>query len=241
MTKFSKWLVGGLGWALGGPIGGLIGFALGAVIDDSGVAAKATNAKYSTQQGDFSASLIILVASVMKADGKVMKAELDYVKTFFVKHFGVENTREQMLVLRDMLEKHIPLQEVCLQIKQNMEYASRLQLIHFLFGVSMADGQVHSSEVNVIEQIASFMNISMADFNSIKAMFYADTESDYKILESHPSATDDEIKKAYKKMAIKFHPDKVSHLGEIYLKDANEKFQKVQQAYENVKKQRGFK
>ncbi len=241
MTKFSKWLVGGLGWALGGPIGGLIGFALGAVIDDSGVVANATNAKYTTQRGDFSASLIILVASVMKADGRVLKVELDYVKAFFVKHFGVETTRQQMLLLREMLEKDIPLQEVCLQIRQNMEYASRLQLVHFLFGVSMADGQVHSSEVTVIEQIAGFMNISMADFNSIKAMFYADTESDFKILEIHSSATDEEVKKAYKKMAIKFHPDKVSHLGDDYLKDAKEKFQKVQQAYENIKKQRGIK
>ena len=241
MSKFGKWLGGGLGWALGGPIGGLIGFALGAVLDDSGTAVKATNVKYHTQRGDFSASLIILVAAVMKADGRVMKAELDYVKAFFVKHFGVATTKEQMLLLRDILEKESPLFEICNQIKQNMEYASRLQLIHFLFGVSMADGQVHDSEVKAIEQIASFLNINMADFNSLKAMFYADTDSDYKILETHNSATDEEVKKAYKKMAVKFHPDKVNHLGEEYQQDAKEKFQKVQQAYENIKKQRGIK
>lgn len=241
MSKFGKWLGGGLGWALGGPIGGLIGFALGAVLDDSGVAVQATNAKHHTQRGDFSASLIILVAAVMKADGRVMKAELDYVKAFFVKHFGVEVTREQMLLLREILEKDIPLYDVCNQIRHNMEYASRLQLIHFLFGVSMADGQVHDTEVKVIEQIASFLNINMADFNSLKAMFYADVDSDYKILEVHNSASDEEIKKAYKKMAVKFHPDKVSHLGEEYQQDAKEKFQKVQQAYENIKKQRGIK
>ncbi len=241
MSKFGKWLGGGLGWALGGPIGGLIGFALGAVLDDSGVAVQATNAKHHTQRGDFSASLIILVAAVMKADGRIMKAELDYVKAFFVKHFGVEVTREQMLLLREILEKDIPLYDVCNQIRHNMEYASRLQLIHFLFGVSMADGQVHDTEVKVIEQIASFLNINMADFNSLKAMFYADVDSDYKILEVHNSASDEEIKKAYKKMAVKFHPDKVSHLGEEYQQDAKEKFQKVQQAYENIKKQRGIK
>jgi len=118
MSKFGKWLGGGLGWALGGPIGGLIGFALGAVLDDSGTALKATNVKYNTQRGDFSASLIILVAAVMKADGRVMKAELDYVKAFFVKHFGVATTKEQMLLLRDILEKEIPLFEICNQIKQ---------------------------------------------------------------------------------------------------------------------------
>lgn len=241
MSKFGKWVGGGLGWALGGPIGGLIGFALGAVLDDSGTAVTATNVKYRTQRGDFSASLIILVAAVMKADGRVMKAELDFVKTFFVKHFGVDTTKEQMLLLREIIEKDIPLYEVCSQIKGNMEYASRLQLIHFLFGVSMADGQVHDSEVKIIEQIASFMTINMADFNSIKAMFYADRDSDYKILEIHNSSSDEEVKKAYKRMAVKFHPDKVSHLGEEYQSDANEKFQKVQQAYENIKKTRGLK
>ncbi|MFN5830785.1 MAG: TerB family tellurite resistance protein, partial [Bacteroidota bacterium] len=241
MSKFGKWLGGGLGWAMGGPVGALIGFALGAVFDDSGTAVKASNTKYRTQRGDFSASLIILVAAVMKADGQVMKAELEYVKAFFVKHFGVEVTKEQMLLLRDILGRDIPLYEVCTQIKGNMEYASRLQLIHFLFGVSMADGQVHDTEVKTIEQIASFLNINMADFNSLKAMFYADTDSDYKILEIHNSASEEEIKKAYKRMAVKFHPDKVSHLGEDYQKDAKEKFQKVQQAYENIKKQRGIK
>jgi DnaJ like chaperone protein len=81
----------------------------------------------------------------------------------------------------------------------------------------------------------------MADFNSLKAMFYADVDSDYKILEIHNSASDEELKKAYKKMAVKFHPDKVSHLGEEYQQDAKEKFQKVQQAYESIKKQRGIK
>ncbi len=240
MAGFGKWLGGGLGWAFGGPIGGIIGFALGAVLDDTKVAVNTTGTRNRTQVGDFTSSLLILAAAVMKADGSVMKSELDYVKTFFVKHFGVEHTKEQMLVFREIIKQDIPLQDVCMQIRQNMESASRLQLLHFLFGLSMSDGQVHSSELRVIAEIAQYLGISQADFNSIKAMFVADTDSDYQILEITKSADDDEVKKAYRRMAVKFHPDKVSHLGDDIQRDAKEKFQKVQRAYENIKKARGL-
>lgn len=241
VAKAGKLFGAGLGWALGGPIGALIGFALGAVIDDSGVAVQKTGTRNRSTRGDFSASLMILVAAVLKADGRIMKAELDYIKAFFVKHFGVETTKEQMQVLKELLQREIPIEDVCNQIRGNMEYASRLQLIHFLFGVSSADGQVHSDEVRVIELISQYMRIQEPDFISIRSMFFADRDSDYKILEIEASASDEEVRKAYRKMAVKYHPDKVSHLGEDYQKDAKEKFQKMQEAYENIKKERNLR
>lgn len=241
MAAFGKILGGGIGWALGGPIGAVIGFALGAVVDDSKFVVETTNTRMPTQTGDFSASLLVLAAAVMKADGSVLKSELEYVKKFYIKHFGLEHTQEQMLLFREIIKKEIPLSDVCSQIRRSMDYSSRLQLVHFLFGLSMADGQIHSNEVNIIERIAGLMGISLPDYNSIKAMFYSDSESDYKILEITNDVSDEEVKKAYRKMAVKFHPDKVAHLGEDIQKDAKEKFQKVQQAFENIKKKRGIK
>jgi DnaJ like chaperone protein len=84
------------------------------------------------------------------------------------------------------------------------------------------------------------MGISEKDFESIKAMFFKDTKSAYKILEITPDASDEELKKAYRKMAIKYHPDKVSHLGEDVQKAAKEKFQQLNAAYEAIKKERGL-
>jgi DnaJ like chaperone protein len=240
MTKFGKWLGGGLGWALGGPIGAILGFAIGTVIDDTRVVSDASGVRRKTQTGDFTSSLLVLCAAVMKADGKILKSELDFIKGFFVKHFGPEHTREQMLVLREIINKDIPVHDVCRQIKQQMEYASRVQLLHFLFGIAANDGQVSASELELITLIGTQLGISEADFNSIKNMFIRDSRSDYVILETTPSASDDEIKKAYRRMAVKFHPDKVAHLGEEYQKDAKEKFQKVQEAYENIRKERGM-
>lgn len=240
MSKFGKWVGGGLGWAFAGPIGAIIGFAIGSVLDDTKVVTTAAGVRPQTEQGDFTSSLLVLCAAVMRADGKVLKVELDYVKAFFVRHFGVEHTQQQMLVLREILKNPIPLHEVCAQIKNYMDYNSRVQLLHILFGIAASDGQVESNELETISTISSLLGISAADFLSIKAMFIKNNDSDYQILEVENTATDEEVKKAYRKMAVKFHPDKVAHLGDDYRKDAEEKFKKVQEAYENIKKQRGF-
>jgi DnaJ like chaperone protein len=109
-----------------------------------------------------------------------------------------------------------------------------------LFGVAQADGKVDISELNAIASISRYMGVSAKDFESIKSMFVAAVDSSYKILEIEKTATDDEVKKAYRKMAVKFHPDKVSHLGEDFQKKAKEKFQKVNEAYEQIKKERGM-
>ncbi len=237
MGKYGKWIGGALGWAFGGPIGGLFGFALGSMMD--GVSVSSTSVQ-PTQRGDFVASLLVLTAAVMKADKKIMKSELDYVRLFFLKQFGETQTDQQMLMLREILKQEIPLREVCMQIKQNMDYAARLQLIHFLFGVASADAQVHADEVAVIEEIAKYLNIQINDIASIKAMFFKDVESAYKILEISPTATDEELKKAYRKMALKYHPDKVHQLGDEIQNAAKEKFQKLNAAYEQIKKERGI-
>lgn len=237
MGKYGKWIGGALGWAFGGPIGGLLGFALGSMMD--GVSVSTTSIQ-PTQRGDFVASLLVLTAAVMKADKKIMKSELDYVRQFFLKQFGETQTDQQMLILREILKQEIPLRDVCMQIKQNMDYAARLQLIHFLFGVASADNQVNADEVAVIEEIARYLNIQINDVTSIKAMFYKDIESAYKILEVSPTATDEELKKAYRKMALKYHPDKVHQLGDDIQNAAKEKFQKLNAAYEQIKKERGI-
>lgn len=246
-VKFGKWLGGGLGWALGGPLGGILGFALGSAFDAASVSVQTTNGKTtyssrgeSSHVGDFAVSLLVLSAAVMKSDGKTLKSELDYVKRFLSQQFGEQNAQQQILILQKILKQDIPLHDVCIQIKQYMPHSERLQIIHYLFGISKADGHVHELELQTIHTIANYLGVSAPDFNSLKAMYFRDTNSDYLILEITPSATEEEIKKAYRKMAVKFHPDKVAALGEEVQKAANEKFQKVQGAYENIKKQKGF-
>lgn len=244
MAKFAKWLGGGLGWALGGPVGAILGFALGSFMDDAEVTVSrgsgAPNFAKRHSVNDFTASLLVLSAAVMKSDGLPKKSELDYVRNFFIRQFGEQKAFQDMLLLKEMLKKDIPVHEVCNQIKQFMPLASRQQLIHYLYGISNADGEIHPAEISIIEQIGQYLGISSADMNSMKAMYYKDAKSDYKILEITESASDEEIKKAYRKMALKFHPDKVAQEGAEVQRAATEKFRMVQQAYENIKKRRGI-
>lgn len=241
MGRFGKWLGGGLGFVMGGPIGGLLGFLVGSMVDSTSVYTSTYSpGQVRTTQGDFGVSLLVLIAAVMKADGKVVKSELDYVKQFFLRQFGRESAAGASIMLRDLLKKDIPIRDVCQQIGRNMDYSSRLQLLHLLFNISIADGVVQPSEQDIIEKISGYLLISSTDFISIKNMFVPETDSAFKILEIERSASDEDIKKAYRKMAMKYHPDKVSQLGEDYRKSAEEKFRKVNEAYEKIKKERNM-
>jgi DnaJ like chaperone protein len=238
MGKFGKWIGAGLGWTFGGPLGAILGFALGSFIDAADV--QVIKGERKTTTGDFIASLLVLVASIMKADGKVLRSELDYVKSYFVQAFGSDAAMEAMQMLRDILKQNIPVRDVSIQIKQRMDYSSRLQLLHFLYGIAIADGKIDPAEIQLIEQIAYYLGISSADSGSIKNMFVKSTDSAYIILGVNRNATNEEIKKAYRSLAVKYHPDKVSYLGEDIKNKAKEKFQQINEAYEAVKKERGM-
>jgi len=166
---------------------------------------------------------------------------LDYVKQFLEKNFGTAQAGQSMVLLKQLLNKEFSIRQVSLQIKKFMDHSTRLQLMHYLFGISQADGKVDHSEVELIQKIAGYLGINVKDFESLKNMFYKDVDSAYKILETVKSATDQEVKKAYRKMALKYHPDKVAHLGDSHQQAAQEKFQKVQEAYEQIAAERGMK
>ncbi len=240
-----------MGWAFGGPIGALLGFALGSMFDsasgdvlDWGDAQSTGKRRVRTQTttGDFEASLLILTAAVMKADHSVKKSELEFVRQFLTGQFGEPKAKKQLLILREILKKPIEIRQVAMQIRRFMDHASRLQLMHYLFQLANADREIHGREVDVLTRIASYLGISKKDFMSIKAMFVVQNdESVYQILEIPKSATNDEVKKAYRRMAVKYHPDKVSHLGPEHQKAAKGKFQKLTEAYDRIKKERGLK
>jgi DnaJ like chaperone protein len=238
---FGKWIGSGLGWTLGGPIGALAGFVLGTLFDLSEKTDQ--NSKpyvrgMLTTPNDYLFSLLVLVSAVLKADGKILKSELNYVKEFFKANFGIEGAQNALKVLQDLTKQDIPVTDVCHQIKNYMDYPSRLQLIHFLFGIAASDGDIHPDELKLIRHISTNLGVTSADFSSLEAMMIPKTDWAYAVLEIPTTASDEEVKKAYRKMAIKYHPDKVSYLGEEVQQAANEKFKKVNEAYQLISKDR---
>lgn len=250
--------VGGYFLFKGSILGGILGFFVGAGIDNyqrlmknvqnqnggRRVSPEDMFAFYQQRSttNDVPTMLMALSAAVMKADGKVLKAELNYVKAFFNQQFGPQFSQQHLQTLKRFLDSNeIPLQRICNDIRMRMQPEVRVQLLHYMFGIAKADGDVSPSEINVIGRIANMLGVSQSDFESVKNMFYRNVDSDYKVLGLEPDATDEEVKKAYRKMAIKFHPDKVSQMGEEYEKGAKEKFQQIQDSYDAIKKRRGMK
>ncbi len=195
-----------------------------------------------TEQKDFISILLVLSAAVMKADGKVLKSELDFLKNFFQAQFGNRFTTQHLQFLKETLDQdRVNVNETCSFLRYRTTEEVRIQLLHYLFGIAKADNHVSDQEIDVIYRIARQLHITDADFQSVKNMFYRNPQSDYTILGITEHATEEEIKKAYRKMAVKYHPDKVQDMGEEHQKAAKEKFQQIQEAYENVKKVRGIK
>ena len=145
-----------------------------------------------------------------------------------------------MVMFKDILKQDYSIPTICRQVQRHMDHPSRLELVHVLFGLSRADGEIHPMEIEEIRKISNYLGISHADYDSIKAMFIKDASSAYKVLEVSPQASDQEIKKAYRRMAGKFHPDKVHHLGEDFQELAEEKFKAINEAYQEIKGERKF-
>ena len=229
--------------------GVFFGYAIGTFFSSSILGSSSKNNRRSStasfsagnSHNGFANALLILSASVMKADGIVKKSELEYVKQFFNRQFPPMYAQQYILKFRDILKNDYNVANECSQINNIMSIDQRLFLIQYLFGIAQADGHVSTSEVNLIERIANYFRISDLEFQQLKSMFYKDASNAYKVLGTDSSATDIEIKKAYRKMAIKHHPDKYNQMGEEHQKAAKEKFQKLQDAYETIKKERGFK
>ncbi|HOG41197.1 MAG TPA: TerB family tellurite resistance protein [Bacteroidales bacterium] len=260
-----KWIGGFLGWVIFGPIGGLIGFLIGSMADmgskliESDVnkgrpytgthksdksydprTASSAKERNIGQRNSFIVSLLVLSTAVIKADGKYLKSELDYVREFIRSNFGDRAVPEAMEILKGLKDKEINIYEVGGQIRQYMNYSQRMQLFHYLVALAQSDGNVCQAEIDVLRSIASAMGISSANANSILAMFEKNIDSAYTVLEIDKNATEEEIKRAYKRLAMKHHPDKVATLGPDIQKSAEENFKNIQEAYETIKKERGI-
>lgn len=238
-----KWILAILGYSYLRFPGALLGFFVGGAIErlynpsSSWINVRTQNLNPEI----FQLNLLALAATIIKADGIVKKQELQFVRNFFISNYGPQKASTIFEKFNEEIKKDkqniSDLTEIF--IKQ-AQYETRLQILHFLFGVANADGVVSQTELNKVEQISAALGIRQSDMQSIKAMFIKDIDNAYTILEIISSATDDEVKKAYRTMAKKYHPDKLRSKDPALIKGAKEKFQNVQEAYEVIQKERNL-
>ena len=242
MKRWTTWLGGGLGWALGGPVGALLGAAVGNALSDFWSSDEQGRAVASTER-DFHASLLVLASMVIKADGRVDERELSFVREQFKQWFGVERANEAFRFFKQVVQEQPPLTKVCSEVRKHMSLQGRIQIVGFLFALAYADGELQPSERQVIARIAQYLGLNQADFDRQELLHRptAKRRDPYEVLGLASSASDSELKSAYRKLVKKYHPDALQGMGEDVVKQAEATFRQIQEAYEELCTQRGIK
>lgn len=254
-----KWIGGYLGWITLGPIGGFLGFLLGAAFDSmvsdspsTQTYGQQTYSRETQQQGNrnsFLLSMLVLAGYIIKADGKIMHSEMEFVRQMLRQNFGAQAAQEGNDILLRVFEEakregeysfKNTIRQTCGQIAQHVDYSGRLQLLNFLVMIAQADGHVAPSELTALKEVAQWMQLSASEVDSMLHLEGDTLEDAYKVLGVSPSATDDEVRKAYRKLALEHHPDRVAKLGDDVRKAAEKKFQEINAAKERIYKARGL-
>lgn len=233
-----KWIAGALGWAILGPIGGILAFYFASRAEEASDT-QGEQVRLQGERNSFLMSLLVLSAAIIRVDRKASYEEIIKLQDFFRRNFGPQAAEDSVDILTQIIDKPFNLYDVCDQIKSCMDHSQRLQLFHYLVSLGASDGLI-KEESDLLEIIAKLIGLSKCEADSIFAQFRPSNDSNYKILEITPDATNEEVKKAYRKMAIKYHPDKVATLGADVQKAAEEKFKAISQAYEAICRERGM-
>ncbi len=266
---WGKWIGGIIGFSNWGFLGALAGYCIGSLIDEA-ASSKTENQSYGgyssgqraygstyddgNQRNPFLFSLMVLSSYIIKADGKVMHSEMEYVRNFLRTNFGEAAVVQGEQILYRLFERqkqegmnafHNEILGCCSEIRQQFDISARLELLHFLVNIAKADGVVTPEEVSALKEVAINMGLSEQEVDSMLHLSQGGSnegsiEDAYKVLEISPDATDDEVRAAYRKMALKHHPDRVAALGEDVRKAAEQKFQEINNAKQRIYKARGM-
>ena len=246
MAKYEKWLGAGLGFVVGGPIGGLLGFITGSMLERGQGDAK----EISQNISEFEVNLMVLASHFIKIDGRVSMSEIQFTEQFLNTHFDPSQATERRQILNHCLQKEYDLDVACGQIRMNTSHSTKVQVVRFLMDLALCDGELSEREHYFIFKIAGFLNVNDVEYRRIRnehtnegqaynGGYTSTSTSYYSILEVSETATYEEIRASYRKLVLKYHPDRNKDASEAERKKLAAKFQQIQEAYDILKAQKG--
>jgi DnaJ like chaperone protein len=232
------------------------GFVLGALFDS--YTSKMTHFTAEEEQAyrpqcernGFLFSMMVLSAHIIHADRKVMHSEMEYVRRFLRTNFSAQAESEGEDILLRLFEQkkqmgiaqwNAQILAVCRQLSAMMPQEQRLQLIAFLCEIAKADGHIATEEREALRRICLHMNLDAGTAEQMMGLGGFTLEDAYRVLGITPDATDDEVRRAYKRMALENHPDRVASLGDDIRRAAEKKFKEINEAKERIYRARGIK
>jgi DnaJ like chaperone protein len=236
MSKYEKWLGAGLGFVVGGPVGGFLGFVAGKTLEGD-----ENKYNHTAHTSDLETNLIVLASAVIRADGRITIDEINFVRQFIANQFTENHLDEKVAILNYCLQKEYDLRKTCEELRSSCTHSTRVQTIHFLFDVAIADKNLAKVEADLIFKIAGWLNINDVEFKSIKNSYSSEQFSSYHLLGLKPDASFEEIKTSYRKLVLQYHPDRTPNISVSEKKFLEEKFLQIQQAFEKIKKEKGEK
>lgn len=217
----------------------LIGLGIYLILSGSrGGRAREHNTSYSMPLAD---PVLVLFAAMMKADGRIMRSELDYTRGVLRRLYGPNGVQPALLMLRDLLSEPLPIAMACQQIRMQMSHAQRVMLMQMLFGLAQADGNVHPREHALLDTIGHGIGLNSSEYTHMWDTYTTRVPDYYSVLGITSDATNSQVRDAYRKLAMQWHPDKFTAQGEEQAKAAAERFKAINEAYEAIRKQRGLK
>lgn len=237
MAKYEKWLGASLGWILtGNPIGGLLGFIAGTLMpgdekDKSTAGVKSVS--------EFEVNLMVIAAHLIKLDGRISATEVAFTENFLNAHFDEKHARERSLLFQHCLQKEYDLNAACGQVRMYSQQGTRVQVVRFLVDLALSDGAISEREDYFIFRIAGYLNVNDVEFRKIKLEQKQPVPDVYEVLGVTVEMSYPDIRAIYRKLVLKYHPDRNKDASDEEKKKLARKFQQIQEAYEKIKLERG--
>lgn len=249
-----KWLLGMLGLFIGRTPGAIIGVIIGAIID---YLQKAEPENKKENENRVDDDVIILAAALLKTKPAIGNIELEYLKRFLARFYGTIRIPECTEKLHYYFEKKIDINYFAQSMAENYSYRARMRIFEFYFGLAASDAEVSGQEEKILIHIAKGLGLSHVHYDNIRSTYFnrfkqSENKSRFPVnpqrindfyttLGISANVGDAEVKKAFRTMVLKYHPDRNVFENERQKKEATEKFHHVTQAYERIKEHRGIK